>query len=311
MDKPEPLEQWVNQRMLVAGLPTEWPDLAAGRRRLDQRLSRQAPPLLIWFGVSAAACAVLLALPGSRAVAQRLWDQVILGRIQVLTTDYDQDGGVASAFSPEVQHQPDFQSARSLEEASRLAGFSPRLPGSQLLAASPRYSVSDVLSATLRLRTPAIRYLVARAGGDVSQVPASWNGVVLDVRIGPVVMADYDGTLLLQSPAFRLIAPPDFDLALFYRIAFRSLGMSEADASLLSDDLSMSPALLTFMPKEDRQLLHEFKTARGGTGMTIDEVYGAGKTTALWTGADRVYALFGDKATLTDDFVIKVADALE
>jgi hypothetical protein len=138
-------------------------------------------------------------------------------------------------------------------------------------------------------------------------VPDSWNGVVLDVRVGPVVIADYGGILLLQSRPFRMIKPADFDLELFYRIAFRSIGMSEYAAGVLSADAGFSPAMLTFMPKEDTKLLREFRT-NTGKGMMIAEVYGPGTITALWSGNDRVYALWGN---VNADFVARVANALD
>jgi hypothetical protein len=166
------------------------------------------------------------------------------------------------------------------------------------------------MSARLQLRTPAIRYLLAQAGGSSSEVPDAWNGVVLEARVGPIVVADYNGVLLLQSLPFRLIKPVDFDLELFYRIAFQSIGMNEDDARALSADAAISPALLMVMPKEERDLVHEFRT-KSGTGMMIEEVYGPGKIAALWSGADRLYALFPASGEISREFVIKVANALE
>ncbi|HKE85387.1 MAG TPA: hypothetical protein VKB50_16610 [Vicinamibacterales bacterium] len=301
----EQIEQWVNRRMITADPSATWPDLAAGWTDLERRIATRPRGRLIWAACAVAACVAMLAQPAPRAVAQRYWDQVVLGRIQVLIADYD--GAAVSVFSPEMQHPPEARAVPSREAASNAAGFSPRVPTGDVFTAPPTYSVTDVASARLRLRTPAIRYLAAQSGASASEVPDSWNGVVLEVRVGPVIIADYDGTLLLQSLPFQLIKPVDFDLALFYRLAFRSLGMSERDAGLLGGDLGLSPALLMFMPKEDRELLHEFKT-RTGTGMMIAEVYGPGKTVAIWSGRDRVYALFGP---VSRDFVISVANAIE
>ena len=305
MERHEELEHWVNQRMVGTALPAEWPDTARGWRRLAERFAPRPSRLWLWAGATAALCLAALALPASRAVAQRLWDQAVLGRIQVWITDYDGHGAAASFFSPEMQHRPDARPVASLDEVVRLAGFVPRFPLS-VFSASPRYSVTDEASARLQLRTPAIRYLLARAGGSASDVPDDWNGVTLDVRLGPIAIADYDGTLLLQSRPFRLIKPADFDLELFYRIAFRSLGLSEQDAGVLSADLGFSPALLTFMPKEDTNLLREFSTPTG-TGMMVADVYGKGTIVALWSGHDRIYALFGH---IDDDLVTRVANAL-
>src|SRR5688572_5351568 len=308
METHDHLDEWVSRRVAGSQSPPGWPDVDAARRRLDRRLASRPRHRLIWIGVTTAACAALLVLPQSRAVAQRLWDQVVVGRLYVLITD---DNRVdVGAFSPDLQHRPEAHPVPSVEEASRVAGFPPRLPRVQLFAASPSYSVTDVTSATLRLRTAALREIFARAGGSPAEVPDAWSDAVLEVRIGPVIIADYGGILLLQSRPFQLITPPDFDLERFYRIAFRSLGWSEREARALSSDLGISPALLTFMPMEDKDLVHEFGT-RSGTGMMIEEVYGAGKILAVWTGSDRIYALFPEKGAISREFVKEVANALE
>ena len=306
METHEHVDDWVNHRMAASQRPAAWPDTRTAWTRLDERIAQRPTRVWLWAGATAAVFVAVLALPASRAIAQRLWDQVIFGRIQVLITNYDEHGAAASVFSPDIRHQPEPRPVASLEEAGRAAGFAPQLPA-QIFAATPKYSVTDELSATLQLRTPAIRYLLAQAGGDARDVPDSWNGVTLDVRVGPVVIADYDGVLLLQSPPLRMIKPADFDLELFYRTAFRSLGMSEQSARLLSADAEFSPALLTFMPREDTNLLREFST-NTGKGMMIAEVYGAGTITALWGGSDRVYALWGK---IDADFVARVAKTLE
>jgi hypothetical protein len=307
METHDQLEQWVNQRMVAAPDPADWPDTATGWRRLDQRIARRTPRVRLWAAATVAVCTAVLALPPSRAVAQRFWDQVVLGRIQVLVSDSEYHGAAVSVFSTDMQLRLDSRRVASLEEATRAAGFVPHLLRGDVVSSAPTYSVTDVAAATLPLRTSDIRQLVARAGGSASEVPDSWNGVVLEVRAGPVVIADYNGILLLQSRPFQLIKPVDFDLERFYRLAFRTLGMSERDAGVLGADLSISPALLMLMPKEDRERLQEFKT-RSGTGTMIAEVYGAGKVAALWSGADRVYALFGN---VNKDFVVRVANALD
>ena len=224
----------------------------------------------------------------------------------MLVTDYASSGAAVGFASLEMQLRTDPRPVASLDEATRAAGFVPRLPAI-IFADAPSYSVTGEGFATVKLRTPAIRYLLAEAGGSASDVPDDWNDATLDVRLGPVVIADYDGTLLLQSRPFRLTTPAGFDLALFYRIAFRSMGMREQDAAALSSDMGFSPALLMFMPKEDRNLLREFRTPRG-TGMMIAEVYGTGTIAALWSGADRLYALYGK---IDEDLVTRVANSLE
>lgn len=310
METNDRLERWVRGRMTASAPPAGWPDGAAGWRRLDHRIARRPVPLFVWAGATATLCAALFALPGPRAAAQRFFDRVIVGRIQVLVLDFERSGAAAGVFTPEIDQHADATPVASFGDATRLAGFAPRLPGSDIFQGSPAYSVADVTVARLRLRTPAIRDLVERAGGSASEVPDAWNGATLEVRIGPVIIADYDGILLLQSPPFELVTPAGFDLQLFYRLALRAVGMSEPDAWALSGDLGISPALLMFMPKEDAGLVHDFRT-QSGTGIMIAEVYGPGKIVAVWSSPDRMYALFPETGEISREFILSVADALD
>jgi hypothetical protein len=288
MEKTDHLEQWVHERMAASDPAAAWPDLATGRTFLDRRrIAAQPRRVLLWAGATAAVFAAVLALPGPRLAAQRLWDQVFLGRLQVLFADFGGLGAGAGSFVTEA-HLPDVHRVASIEEAGQLAGFLPRLPEPDVFPVAPTYSVAGVTSAKLRLPTR----------------------VVLEVRAGPVIMADYGGVLLLQSLPFELIKPADFDLELFYRRAFRALGASERFARALSNDLAINPALLMVMPKEDFDLVHEFPT-RSGTGVMIEEVYGPGKIVGVWSGSDRLYALYPDTREVTRDFLIRVANALD
>jgi hypothetical protein len=311
MEKIDRLEEWVHQRMAAWEPAAVWPDRAAGRSRLDRRIGTRQRPVLFWAGAATVLCAAVLVLPGPRLAAQRLWDRVVLGRIQVLIADLDVAGAASGFFSPQ-NLRLDLNAATSIGDASQRAGFWPRLPDPDLFPVSPTYSVADATLATLPLRTPAIRYLVARAGGSPGEVPDSWAGAVLQVRVGPVIMADYGGVVLLQSLPFELVKPADFDLELFYRIAFQALGVSELYAQSLGADLAINPALLMFMPREDSHLVHEFPT-RSGTGVMIGEVYGPGSNLALWSGSDRLYALLAGtgEVKVSRELLIRVANALD
>jgi hypothetical protein len=46
-------------------------------------------------------------------------------------------------------------------------------------------------------------------------------------------------------------------------------------------------------------------------GVMIDEVYGPGKIVAVWSGSDRIYALYPDTRSVSREFVMTVANALD
>ena len=308
METNEPLEDWVNQR-LTSSVSTEWPDPATAWRRLERRLDAPRRRRWVWAAAAAAVLLVVFVLPSTRTAAQRLWDQVFVSRIDVVTTDFEH-GATASLFSPEFRLRPAPSPVASLEEAANTAGFWPHLPGPGVFSSVPKYSVTDVGVAALPVDGPAIRALAPQAGVSAGEVPDSWNDAMLELRIGPVIVADYNGVLLLQSLPFELKKPADFDLELFYRIAFRALGMSAEEARAMSVDADMSPAYLTLVPKEEQELFTKFKT-KTGTGVMIAEVYGPGKIVALWSGADRLYALFPATGEVSKEMVLKVAKSLE
>src|SRR5688572_9209763 len=182
MERHDQLEEWVNRRVTGSQVPREWPAADAARRRLDQRIAAGPPRrVIVWSSVVAAACATILVMPQPRTLAQRLWDQVVINRFQVLLADNDNiDVGL---FTPELQSRPEAIPMPSAEEAGRVAGFPPRRPGPRVFAVAPAYSVTDMTSATLRLRASAIRALFTRAGGSPGEVPDEWEGAVLEVRV--------------------------------------------------------------------------------------------------------------------------------
>jgi hypothetical protein len=255
------------------------------------------------------ALGVLAAVPATRTAAQRLWDEVFVGRVELISTDFEH-GAVAHLFSPEFRLRPEPTAVASLQDAANTAGFWPRLPAPGMFSSQPKFSVTDEGLAALPLDVPAIRSLAERAGIPASEVPDSWNDGMLELRVGPIIVADYNGVLLLQSLPFQLKTPAGFNLELFYRIAFRSLGMSDAEARAMSVDAAMSPAYLTLAPKEEQELFTKF-TTKAGTGVMVSEVYGPGKIAALWSGVDRLYALFPAEGDISRELIVKVANSVE
>jgi hypothetical protein len=84
--------------------------------------------MFVWAGATATLLAAILALPGPRVSAQILWDRVIVGRIQVMMLDDDVPGAAAGMFGNEIHGGLETRAVESLEAASRVAGFVPRLP---------------------------------------------------------------------------------------------------------------------------------------------------------------------------------------
>src|SRR5688572_22545314 len=79
----------VDERSNTLKMADEWePDIARARAKLRARQSGPAPRSRgVWLLAAAAACLVLAVLPWPRAMAQQLWDRLVLGRIAVVQVD--------------------------------------------------------------------------------------------------------------------------------------------------------------------------------------------------------------------------------
>src|SRR5450759_830953 len=82
-------DSWVANRL--ATIEPQWsPNFARGRELLDARLAgrRHSWPWMAAAAASAAVCVAVLALPGTRALAQELWYRFVLNRVDVVPVSY-------------------------------------------------------------------------------------------------------------------------------------------------------------------------------------------------------------------------------
>src|SRR5262249_33290201 len=133
--------QWVDDRLTALEQSDDFhPDPARARARLRGReemrtwWTRRA-----WAGaLVATACLGLLALPWPRAAAQRLWDRLTLGRVEVVqVTRKDLPESVTALFDWQESGNREPIVVHDLAEAERVAGFRPRLPPPDLLKGTP------------------------------------------------------------------------------------------------------------------------------------------------------------------------------
>ena len=80
---------WVDERLNTLKTADESePDVVRARAKLRARQRGPAPRSRgVWLLAAAAACLVLAALPWPRAIAQQVWDRLVLGRIAVVQVD--------------------------------------------------------------------------------------------------------------------------------------------------------------------------------------------------------------------------------
>jgi hypothetical protein len=280
-------DRWVTERL--ATLDPDWQaDAAAARARLDERLEARRPWSWIAAATAAAACAAVLTFPAPRAIAQRLWDRLVLNRVEVVRIDLPK-----LPLKSEVTMNGGQVPVKDPDEAERVAGFRPNLPAAGVAAAEPALSVTSRITARQTVRVADLEAALKRAGAAHVRVPAEWDGVTIQANIGPMVTADYPDGQVLQSRPVELLVPSGFALEHFIEVAFQSIGVGYRQASEMSRKFAANPALLLNIPSDEAASVREVPL-RGGTGLAIDDFDDGGKlerVTIVWSTSERVYSV--------------------
>src|ERR1035437_3019885 len=138
-------DRWVANRL--ATIEPQWsPNLARGLKLLDARLAgrRHSWTWMAAAAATAAVCVAVLALPGTRALAQELWYRFVLNRVDVVRLDLSK-----LPLRMQVTTNVVEQRVQNMDEAERKAGFRPYLPSRGVLYANPDISVTHRKSTRL------------------------------------------------------------------------------------------------------------------------------------------------------------------
>jgi hypothetical protein len=280
---------WIDERLDTLKTADESePDVSRARAKLRARQSGPAPRSRgAWLLAAAAACLVLAALPWPRALAQQVWDRLVLARIAVVQVDGEGvDDEIASVFtmdSAPYEQEPVADAA----EAERIAGFRPLLPPDGILKGKPALSIvrRSVLT-TKPLKTADIERALATARVSDIAVPKEWEGLTLTAEAGPVVIADYDGVQIMQSAPFRMNTPPGFQFGRFMEMAFRVFGRPADEAKALGAKLEANPALVLHFP--EREPVRDV-VLRSGEGIIVGDLNSDDLICFFWNTPDRIY----------------------
>ena len=301
--------RWVEDRLGALDAPGEFqPDVAGARLRLRQRDATAATRTRrAWTaGVLAAAGLTVLALPWPRAAAQRLWDRLSLGRVEIVQVSRkDLPEDVAAVFTMQDRSRPMPEAVRDAADAERVAGFRPSLPPPGVLSGTPNLSVvRSVAFTTLPLRTADIERALAAAGISDIIVPREWEGTTLTAEGGPMVVAEYPDAHVevMQSPPFKMSTPPGFRFDRFMEIAFRVFGRSAHDARTLAKEIAANPALVMHFPEHHR--VREV-ALRSGRGVIVGDDDGF---CFFWNTSDRIYIVAA--AVMSEEQAVALADSI-
>jgi hypothetical protein len=291
---------WLEERLQSLDTPNVDVNYDAARGRLREREVAARRSRRAWATAAAigAVILVLVALPWPRAAAQRLWDRLSLGRVEVVPVAHEE------AVKPfEMKEEGDEPiPVRDAAEAERIAGFRPVLPPADVVPGVPKLNVvkRQVMSSTVKVAD--LERALSAAGVTGVRVPKEWDGATLRVERGPVVNANYEEAKagLSQSPPFRLITSAGFPVGQFMEVAYRLFGKSAADARDLSRKFVENPAWLLVVP---HTTIHEVNW-KGGRAVAA----GGGGMCFFWNTSDRIFVIGAEK--MDPDFGVAVANSV-
>jgi hypothetical protein len=296
--------RWVDERLQALETPDVEPNYDAARGQLRERESAARRSRRAWTTAAAIAAAmlVLLALPRPRAAAQRLWDRLTLGRVEVVRVAQENLPQPVNPFDWKEENDEPIV-VRDAAEAERVAGFRPLLPPADVVLGTPKLTVSrrGLMSATVKVAD--LERALTTAGVVGVSVPKNWEGVTLRVERGPEISAEYEGAKMgmSQSAPLKLTTPSGFPVGEFMEIAYRLYGKSAADARDLSRKFVANPAWMLVFPGHDTVREVSWKGGRavaaGGQGMCF-----------FWNTADRLFIIGAQK--MDPEFGVAVANSV-
>jgi len=297
-------DSWVANRL--ATIEPQWtPNLARGRELLDARLvGRRRSWTWMAAAATAAVCIAVLALPGTRALAQELWYRFVLNRVDVVRLDL-----AKLPLHLQVTTNGLEQSVQNMDEAERETGFKPYLPSPGILFPNPGITVTGPIEVEQTIHVPDIESALAKVGARDVQVPAEWEGMQLRGAIGPMVTANYpENVQILQARPFELSVPSGFALEHFAEVAFRSIGVCLWEARAMARKFAAHPAWLLDIPPDAVVSVQEV-ALRAGPALLIedfDEQGAVKRATVIRSTSERMYSVSSRNRELS----IKVANAL-
>ena len=298
-------EHWVAQRL--SSLNPQWqPDPVAARQLLNSRLeARPGAGNWIRIAIPAAVCIIAVAaIPQTRAIAQGIWEKLILNRVQVVRVDLSR-----LPLRLHITENGIERSVNDADQAEQLAGFKPYLPSPGILNATPAMTVSGpmVMEQTIHVRD--LESALDAAGATDVQVPAEWENVTLRSDVGRIVDAEYPGDIQIsQMRPIEVSIPAGFPLERFAETAFRSVGLSWRDAQTLARDYAANPAWLVDVPAEQQASIQELALP-AGPALLIQKFAATGsveRATILRASGERVYSVSSPEKALS----VKIAESL-
>ncbi|HEY3477048.1 MAG TPA: hypothetical protein VGK56_20700 [Anaerolineales bacterium] len=331
------------QREKVEGLlgflrPNEEPvpSAQAAWSRLSQQLQQKEISMfkkwfsfpVVRFGTATLVIlALILAFPGTRALAGELLNLFRVQQVQVVPVDFTGleqltgDGVLGNQFTELIADSVDMQQepgepvqAASAGEASQLAGFTVRIPEGMTPS---QINVTGSATFSMTLDRAKAHALLDEAGRSDLVLPASADGAEISVNIPASVSVAFgtcprpgtdvpgnteqsttesrypDCVILAQIPSPSVNAPADLDIEALARIALEFTGMSAEEAAELTSTVNWTSTLMVPIPRNAAN--HEQVSVDGVTGTLIQRSpeSESPQFALLWVKDGIVYAISG------------------
>ncbi len=285
--------------------------------------------------------ALVLAFPGTRALAGELLNLFRIQQVAVVSVDFTGleqltgDGALGNQFTALISNSVNITDepgepveAADAAQASQLAGFNVRLP--QSLTPSQIY-VTDSAAFAMTVDRAKAQALLDEAGRSDLVLPESVDGADISVTIPSSVSVAYgtcpkpdvdsseggegierrfpDCVILAQIPSPSVNAPADLDINRLAQIGLEFTGMSAEEATAFTSTVDWTSTLVVPIPSNAAE--YEQVTVDGVTGTLIQRRSREGEpsTFALfWVKDGIIYAISGRGAN--SDQALEMANSL-
>jgi len=298
-------------------------------------------PLVRFGSMALIVLALILAFPGTRALAGELLNLFRVQQVQVVSVDFTGleqltgDGALGNQFTELISSSVNMQqepgeplAAANADEASQLAGFNVRIPAGMTPS---QINVTNAAAFNMTLDRAKAQALLDETGRSDLVLPASVDGAEISVNIPASVSIAFgtcpkpgsevsgnteqsttqrlypDCIILAQIPSPIVNAPADLDIEALARIGLEFTGMSREEAVELTSTVNWTSTLLVPIPRN--ATTQEQVSVDGVTGTLIQRPYIENPQFALlWVRDGIIYAISG--LGLNSQKAIEMANSL-
>jgi hypothetical protein len=330
MGKPEDnTSDWVSRRMSALDSDAQWePDLDRGVRHMRshaqhvrrRRRMRQGALLAILI-----AGVVFVSMPATRGVAERLLNRFSSKDVEAVRLNRPKLDLTGYLPKVEVVTRPGASNrVESIEQATKAAGFAPRLPKEflpKIVAGSIVLGVRGKSAYRATVNVANLKAGLRARGIDNIDIPAEWDGLEMTQQQSPSINASFKDGSLDQGLPPVLLAPSALALPQYFEISLIIAGLSEADAHRLGNRLVESGGVFSMVPSDARTKFSDVTLANNVHGMLFQNESdfdesdrcslcpGAHALVLVWTTADRTFLL--RTPTLSVDEAVRLANSIE